>query len=524
MNKNVNGALKEALTSLAVLGPDDPVEFLGQYLLKFVDRKKMAKSSSGALEETEIKLTEYLAKEEIAAKTVKETLSKKEEYNRKFTEFLESVASSKSKESAMDSAVAFMEEHMNIPSAYVAVKRISGETESLFYLSASPSAVSSVRGKKLTKASAEEGGDEENPVERLGVSFEAFKLPEVPEEEEAAEPEEGAAPLPPKAAPVASPLVIDNAMRDKRCKFFGIPKLGAFVACPFSYDTLEHEAGCVFTPADADAGTEEGYALKKIPAQFIVAFDSVGAYRLFSPEDVAAVNQIGAALCSAFAALEEEQGARHMEFVSGPMLKSQADKMAEVTPKLAEVEAAALADAAKAFEVNPEQDPPAEEPHELKKPAFEAQMVSDALSELLGTEIASSMNVLQKHVLPLPAIALHLLLAVSRLVGINAATCCTDVCGEPSWPVMREKMVMNLAAELAAFKAAAPRMGLAKAATTTAIKAQAEALGLLDAAAYPPSLPMLGALATWLGKALAAREAYIAYSAEALQTPLESEV
>jgi hypothetical protein len=97
---------------------------------------------------------------------------------------------------------------------------------------------------------------------------------------------------------------------------------------------------------------------------------------LFSqPEDVAAVNQIGAALCSAFAALEEEQGARHMEFVSGPMLKSQADKMAEVTPKLAEVEAAALADAAKAFEVNPEQDPPAEEPHELKKPAFEAQMV-----------------------------------------------------------------------------------------------------------------------------------------------------
>ena len=28
LNKNVNGALKEALTSLAVLGPDDPVEFL----------------------------------------------------------------------------------------------------------------------------------------------------------------------------------------------------------------------------------------------------------------------------------------------------------------------------------------------------------------------------------------------------------------------------------------------------------------------------------------------------------------
>jgi hypothetical protein len=93
------------------------------------------------------------------------------------------------------------------------------------------------------------------------------------------------------------------------------------------------------------------------------------------PGDIAAVEQIGNALCKAFVALDDELGAQHMEFIQGTMLKTLADKMAEVSPKLAEVEAAAMADAAKAFEVNPDQDPPAEEPHELKRPAVEAQMV-----------------------------------------------------------------------------------------------------------------------------------------------------
>lgn len=39
MKNNVNDALVEALTSMAVSQPDDPIEFLGKYLLNWVDRK-----------------------------------------------------------------------------------------------------------------------------------------------------------------------------------------------------------------------------------------------------------------------------------------------------------------------------------------------------------------------------------------------------------------------------------------------------------------------------------------------------
>ena len=39
VKNNVNDALVEALTSMAVSQPDDAIEFLGKYLLNWVDRK-----------------------------------------------------------------------------------------------------------------------------------------------------------------------------------------------------------------------------------------------------------------------------------------------------------------------------------------------------------------------------------------------------------------------------------------------------------------------------------------------------
>ena len=39
VKNNVNTALVEALTSMAVTQPDDPIEFLGKYLMHWVERK-----------------------------------------------------------------------------------------------------------------------------------------------------------------------------------------------------------------------------------------------------------------------------------------------------------------------------------------------------------------------------------------------------------------------------------------------------------------------------------------------------
>ena len=40
LKNNVYGALTEGLASMAVALPDDKVEYLGRYLLKYVDRKR----------------------------------------------------------------------------------------------------------------------------------------------------------------------------------------------------------------------------------------------------------------------------------------------------------------------------------------------------------------------------------------------------------------------------------------------------------------------------------------------------
>ena len=39
LKENINDAITEALTSMVVSVPEDPIEYLGNYLLNYVDRK-----------------------------------------------------------------------------------------------------------------------------------------------------------------------------------------------------------------------------------------------------------------------------------------------------------------------------------------------------------------------------------------------------------------------------------------------------------------------------------------------------
>lgn len=50
LSDNVNFALTEALSSMAVALPEDGVEYVGQYLLQFVERKNMIDKVRSAAE------------------------------------------------------------------------------------------------------------------------------------------------------------------------------------------------------------------------------------------------------------------------------------------------------------------------------------------------------------------------------------------------------------------------------------------------------------------------------------------
>lgn len=237
------------------------------------------------------------------------------------------------KQEATDAVTAFLSEYLKVPAVYVAEKRVAGESETLNYISANPTQAHVV-GKKLKKP-AEDIDPEEMPA-RQGCSFEAFKLPVVEEPEE---PEEGEDAPPPPPPPVAQPLIIDNVMRDTRVQFFGIPKLGSYVAVPFSYNSCDHAAGCqkAEAAAPADAEPEEGaepvavsepsspYVKNGVSVQLIIASDTIGEFRRYSKKDISIIQLVGEALLRRYEALEDALFQQQVEYItqaaagSGPL-------------------------------------------------------------------------------------------------------------------------------------------------------------------------------------------------------------
>ena len=239
LKKNVNSALSEALSSLVSVQPEDSVEYIGNFLLQYVERQNAAVEQLAIEAKIEtMAVADATRIEEAEAAAVQKGFDI-ENHQTKLTNFIDGFgAFATSKQDAMNKVTNFVAEYMEVPACYVGVVRKNGETECLHYYGAN-SGQEHILGKKLPKPIDE--GEETAP--RQGIAFNAFKLPEVVEEEPV-ELAEGEEPPPPKPAPTVQPLVIDNVMRDPNIKFFGIPKIGSFVAIPLSYQSVDHEAGC----------------------------------------------------------------------------------------------------------------------------------------------------------------------------------------------------------------------------------------------------------------------------------------
>jgi hypothetical protein len=362
LKKNILPALTEALTAMASEVPEDRVEFVGKYLLKYVERQSAALQKQKQIAEAETGFAQYQREEDERNRKEIEKNAPKLALKLSYEKFLASIPHCTSKEEAMRSVVTFLESNMGIPSAYIAVKAPQGESEVLKYLVVGPNSAN-VLGKKVPKPSGEEG--EEGAPERQGVSFEAFKVPEVPEEEAAPEENEDGTPVPPKGPPPLENLIIQNTMRDKRVKYFGIPKLGAYAAIPAVYSSADHDAACNFNPGDG-AEVMPSWEIVKKDNHFLIGMDTVGKYRLFEvslslslshlcflfnpylqylivvyqKEEISRVSEMSKALANLFVKLDESAAEKQLEFLQSEKLKTLTDLTAELTAKVAELEAA----------------------------------------------------------------------------------------------------------------------------------------------------------------------------------------
>ena len=402
LNLTVNDALLEALTATAIANPGDKIDYLGNYLVQYVSRnRKKREDDKNAL------ITKQIADEANLIEKVKEdaiSTEQKQEANRKDNceNVIKIIAdTATNKKDAMDTICEVCAEYLKVPAIYIAERTKLDETEYLNYLSAN-NAQSFMVGKQLVKFT----DDSEDKPERQGISFDVFNIPETEEEEEEEEePEEDedGQPIPKKEKIPFKlpPLIVENVMRNKNVKFYGIPKLGSVAILPFSYDSTDHDAGCnieieipeppeedVKDDAEPTDDNEEGegndeekkdtddvvvkepvelkpitkYNENKIKKEFIIAMDTIGNYRIFEQSEIEWLDTVGQKLMSTFERLDKIQFERHVATLQNA--QNYEPKISKIINDLETTEAKVIEAIDKRFNI-----PAANEDGEEDKPA-----------------------------------------------------------------------------------------------------------------------------------------------------------
>lgn len=322
----VNDALLEALTATAIANPDDKIDYLGNYLVQYVNRikKKRAADAEALISKQNADIVNAMEKEK--QDIVDYVNNNEAARNAECDAVIESIfQSAANKQIAMDMFCNTCQNYLSVPAVYIGYKTKIDETDCLNYISANNTQTFMI-GKQILKV---EDDSDEKP-ERLGVSFNVFNIPEGEEEEEEEEPEEDedGNPIPKKEKVPFKlpPLLIENVMRNKDVKFFGIPKIGSVAILPFSYESSDHDTGCnveIELPKSAEEGEDEvaeaegdevdddgnpipkkeavivakpepitKYTQIKIKKEFIIVADTIGDYKILKVSFIYIVYQI----------------------------------------------------------------------------------------------------------------------------------------------------------------------------------------------------------------------------------------
>lgn len=535
----VNEAVSEALAAMAVGVPEDKVEYIARYLKAYCARKRAQSKLAEECGDVEAKY----AREQLDGEQEKIALQAKADaktaHTDALTDFLMGLESScTTKQEVMDKVCKFTAEHLKVPACYIGVKKVINEVETLYYYSANDEVQGGkIVGQKLTPPAGE--GEDDAP-KRQGLSFEAFKVPEVEPVEPPEDAPEDWAPPPP---PGPQPVVVDNCMRDTRCKFYGIPKLGSFLAVPVVYNTSDHTEGILqgeapvpeaVEPAEPVEGAEgeeapapvEPKAIwlpqKTVSASLILCLDTIGDYRSFAKGDIETAKMIGEKMVTVFEALDTAQFNAQATFLDAQKENSAA--VAELLAALAAVEAevvAAQEEALKPAEVEEGAEAPPPMP-ETTKALKIAYPVAQAIHAKVSTELAEAINGLAGHVLPATPAVTNLMYATAALAGIGANA--KDAYGEITWECIRTGCMPTLL-EACGAKIDAWVAGQGDRAALDEVKAFIEANAVLPGE-FPPACVACQAVSLWLTKAIAAFDAQVAedaFIAAANAPPAEEE-
>ena len=298
------------------------------------------------------------------------------------------------------------------------------------------------------------------------------------------------------------------------------------------------KAACPSRPLPAEAPAEDGegapeaetaspadlpkwQANKSLVYEYIIAMDTIGDYRAFTSRDVEVAKAVGEKLMTVFEGIEDKMFEAHVKFLEEHNFT---EKIGELVTPLAEKEGEAVA------AVGEELAPPAPEPaegeepeeappvSELLKAAKEAKAVAGVYASLIaGDDFAPIVAHMAAHSLPPQPAVEKLLYACACMLGMGADA--KDAAGDVSFEACKTNILPNLAAAIGAWDSEA-EVTVTPDSSLAAVKEYVEANAVVPGE-YPATLPALAPIATWLGKAVTAREAALAYYTEEKSIALE---
>jgi hypothetical protein len=128
LEKNVNTALTEALTSMVIATPDDKIEYLGRYLIQYVNRNKVNEEKSLDVKRIDDSLTKFELENESQKHFHKQEEERIAEENSRLPEFkLQLEGSTGNKTEVMQLLTSFISTFLNVPACYVAMKKKIGK-------------------------------------------------------------------------------------------------------------------------------------------------------------------------------------------------------------------------------------------------------------------------------------------------------------------------------------------------------------------------------------------------------------
>lgn len=271
LKKTVGPALTQAMTSMIVEQPRDAVEYVGNYLLAYVDREEGKEAQS-----EKYKKCELVFKQQEAAEAAKVAATAEAEATKSLPGedvLIAELEASKDIVELYPQVLEMIRKGSGATSVYLGIKDQAADTGAAMITFTHGTPGSDMEGMVLKGKATE---DEEGPEE--GVSFRIFKAIEkepAPEGDGEADAEGGAVPAAPAGPEYPPYLLIPNVVREKSIKFFGIPKLGSYAVLAVRYLTCLHEDGIKMTEAEEGEGAMYP---NTIPRTLVVGMHTMGQH------------------------------------------------------------------------------------------------------------------------------------------------------------------------------------------------------------------------------------------------------